>query len=128
MGLTSFLAIACTAAILSACQRSPESTATSTPPANPAPPPGSAAVSDKREYQCGEISVSADFHGTGPVRLRFNGTELTLPQVESGSGARYADELGNEFWNKGDEAMFTIAGQQMRRCSPAATPPERPQE
>ncbi len=79
-------------------------------------------VSDKREYQCGEIVVSADFHGHGPLQLRFRGNELTLPRVASASGARYADERGNEFWSKGDDAMFTIAGQQMRNCAPKTAP------
>ena len=45
---------------------------------------------------------------------------LTLPQVESASGARYADSQGNEFWSKGEQATFTLAGQEKRNCVPAS--------
>jgi membrane-bound inhibitor of C-type lysozyme len=110
-------------AALGACQRSIEPEGKPWPHENdPTPSPIEPVVSDKREYQCGEIVVSADFHGTGPVRLRFGGKELTLPLVASGSGARYADEQGNEFWSKGDDAMFTIAGQPIRNCSSSPPP------
>jgi membrane-bound inhibitor of C-type lysozyme len=117
------IAITCAVGAASGCQPSTER---QPPPASrndTVSPADGVPVSDKREYRCGEIVVSADFHGTDPVRLRFDGKELTLPQVTSGSGARYADEAGNEFWSKGDEAMLTLAGQQMRNCAPAATPP-----
>ncbi len=110
-------------AILSACQPSVEPRASPPRAGNPVPSPSGVAVSDKREYQCGDVVVSADFHGTGPVELRFAGKALKLPQVASGSGARYADDNGNEFWSKGDDAMFTIAGQPMRNCVPKTTPP-----
>jgi membrane-bound inhibitor of C-type lysozyme len=114
------LAITCGALISSACQPAAEPRASSDPATNPTP--SNAAVTDKREYFCGDLRVSADFHGTGPVRLRFDGRELTLPHIASGSGARYADEMGNEFWSKGDEAMFTLSGQPMRKCASANTP------
>lgn len=42
------------------------------------------------------------------VELHFaDGAKLTLPHVRAASGARYAD-AAHEFWNKGDEAMYTI--------------------
>ena len=116
-----WLTVSCSV-LLGACKQAVEpQTAPQTREDTPTSPPD-AAVSDKREYQCGEIIVSADFHGQGPVQLRFQGNELTLPHVPSGSGARYADERGNEFWSKGDDAMFTIAGQQMRNCAPKTAP------
>ncbi len=111
------LAISCSA-LLGACEQSVEPRTAPQTRDDTTTSPADAPVSDKREYQCGEIFVSADFHGQGPVQLRFDGNELTLPQVASGSGARYADGHGNEFWSKGDDAMFTIAGQQMRNCTP----------
>src|SRR5688572_20112125 len=120
------LAIVYGVAASSGCQRpSVPEASTPTPAAPTEVPPASTSVpvSDKREYQCGEIKVSADFHGTGPVTLRFAETELSLPNVASGSGARYADGNGNEFWSKGDDAMFTIAGQERRICTPASAPP-----
>ncbi len=118
---SSWMAITCLAA-LGACQRSAEPQATPQPRDVTTPSPTRPVISDKREYRCGEIVVSADFQGAGPVLLRFDGKELTLPQVASGSGARYADDQGNVFWSKGDDAMFTLAGQAMRTCISAASP------
>jgi membrane-bound inhibitor of C-type lysozyme len=115
------LAISCSA-LLGACEQSMEPRTAPRTRADTTTSPADAPVSDKREYQCGEIVVSADFHGHGPVKLRYDGNELTLPQVASASGARYADERGNEFWSKGDHAMFTIAGQSMRNCAPKTAP------
>ena len=50
----------------------------------------------------------------------YPGGPLTLPQVESASGARYADSQGNEFWSKGEAATFILAGQEKRDCKPTA--------
>jgi hypothetical protein len=75
-----------------------------------------------RDYQCAEVAVTAVYHGEGPVDLTFLGKALSLPHVVSGSGARCTDDKGNEFWSKGEEAMLTIAGQQMRKCTPASVP------
>ena len=52
---------------------------------------------------------------------------LDLPQVRSGSGARYAAEGEPEtsFWNKGDKATFTLEGEVQPECEvvlPAAAP------
>ena len=105
---------------LGACQRSSEPV---TPAASAAPvasAPAGAVVLPPRSYQCGDLAVTATFDGVGAVDLGFSGGPLTLPQVESGSGARYADSQGNEFWSKGDEATFTLAGQEKRTCRPGA--------
>ncbi len=66
-------------------------------------------------YRCGDLEVTAAFDGSSGVTLTFGGATLTLPRVPAASGARYADGLGNEFWSKGG-AMFTLAGQPLRRC------------
>jgi membrane-bound inhibitor of C-type lysozyme len=51
------------------------------------------------------------------VQLVRNGQTFTLPQVMSGSGARYqGDRI--EFWNKGDDAMVEWQGQKLE-CSTA---------
>ena len=63
--------------------------------------------------------MTATFDGVGAVDLSYAGVPLTLPQVESASGARFADGQGNEFWDKGSqEATFTLAGQEKRNCIP----------
>jgi membrane-bound inhibitor of C-type lysozyme len=48
--------------------------------------------------------------------LTFAGGEtLTLPQVLSGSGIRYADGR-HEFWGKGAEAAWTVEGRLPTQC------------
>ncbi len=48
--------------------------------------------------------------------LTFPGGEsLTLPQVLSGSGIRYADGR-REFWGKGAEAAWTVEGRPPTQC------------
>lgn len=71
-------------------------------------------------YRCGDLSVTANFHANGGVELGFGKTLLSLPQVVAASGARYADDQGNEFWTKGTASRFTEAGQPARDCSEAA--------
>lgn len=45
----------------------------------------------------------------GKVTINFNGEVMTLNQVISGSGARYAnDDESFVFWNKGDEATVYV--------------------
>ncbi len=106
---------------LGACQRSsePETPAAAAAPVSSAP--AGAVVMPSHSYQCGDLAVTATFDGVGAVDLSYPGGPLTLPQVESGSGERYADSQGNEFWSKGEEATFSLAGQEKRNCTPAAS-------
>lgn len=120
------------AAALAACQQ------TTPPPAStPAPNSPTAAAAPTEPsipeqqgqtttylYQCGELAVTASFHGDDAADLSFNGRALKLPRVVSASGARYADADGNEFWSKGDvEAVLTLAGEAQRSCTgPGANP------
>lgn len=71
-------------------------------------------------YRCGDLSISANFHTHGGVELGLGETRLSLPQAVAASGARYADDLGNEFWTQGTTARFTQAGQPSRDCSEVA--------
>lgn len=81
----------------------------------PAPSPaGDAGTSS--QWQCDEVHVAARFDGDR-VNLVFSGRHLQLPQAISASGARYADDEGNEFWNKGDTSTFTLAGGSRRDCT-----------
>lgn len=64
-------------------------------------------------YNCerGE-KIKAEYYSLSDNSLHFvkiimpDGKEYTLPQVISGSGARYTDEREVEWWIKGDSVMI----------------------
>ncbi|HEY5804771.1 MAG TPA: YbaY family lipoprotein [Lysobacter sp.] len=87
----------------------------------PSPPPGTA-TTQASHWQCGEVRVSADFNPPERVVLSFSGRQLTIPQAVSASGARYADDKGNEFWTKGGTGTLTLGGEDKRDCSQADGP------
>jgi membrane-bound inhibitor of C-type lysozyme len=77
---------------------------------------GSAAHAEKARYRCIDgSSIAATFKngagGSGSVLLAFGGKTgtITLPQVPSADGGRYADDT-IEFWIKGRGATLTRAG------------------
>ena len=118
----SFMSMSASLLVLGACQRAEEPAA----PANTAPVDAAAAaapvttiVAEHQTFQCGDLVVTATFDGVSAVDLSYPGGPLTLPQVESASGARFADRQGNEFWSKGEQATFTLAAQENRNCVPA---------
>ncbi len=56
-------------------------------------------------------SIPAVFdNGAGTVTVTLPDGELTLPQVVSGSGARYSDGT-TTFWNNGNEALVEVNGE-----------------
>ncbi len=56
-------------------------------------------------------SIEAVFdNAADTVTVTLPDGTLTLPHVESGSGARYSDGT-TTFWNKGDEALVEVDGQ-----------------
>lgn len=67
-----------------------------------------------------DVPVSSVFiDGPQPVvTLQFGDNWLVLPQVRSGSGARYATDAPQaaSFWTKGDEAMFVAPGAAETDC------------
>ncbi|WP_074078455.1 MliC family protein [Microvirga massiliensis] len=76
---------------------------------------GRASATEVR-YSCADgRSLTAIFSplgaGPGSVRLSIAGlrTEITLPQVLSADGGRYASD-GTEFWIKGNGARLTLGG------------------
>src|SRR5699024_6524121 len=77
------------------------------------------APGERINFQCNELAVGATYDDDGEtVRLSYSGQRLELPIAVSASGARYADEAGNEFWGKGmDEATLTLAGEARRQCT-----------
>lgn len=73
----------------------------------PSPIPDTATAN----FRCGDLLVGAVFdNDAGDVTLSINTRRTRLPQAVAASGARYADDQGNEFWNKGDEATLTVDG------------------
>jgi membrane-bound inhibitor of C-type lysozyme len=73
-------------------------------------------------FQCEDLLVPAVFdRKAGHVRLELPDGPLTLPAVDSGSGERYADGAGNEFWHKGSEATLRTRGF-LRACRLAGQP------
>lgn len=74
-------------------------------------------------WQCGPVSVDTQFNQSDDtVSLSFSGRRLQLPIAMSGSGARYADKQGNEFWSKGDSASLTLLGNPLPDCTPVQRP------
>lgn len=66
------------------------------------------------------IEFTTDTSGTGQAKVAHVGSSWTLPQVRSGSGARYAAN-GVSVWNKGNEVSFED-GRVTRTCIVAAAP------
>jgi uncharacterized lipoprotein YbaY/uncharacterized membrane protein len=63
-------------------------------------------------WQCGDLRVGATFDNVAQrVTLSYSGRTRSLPLAMSGSGARYADDIGNEFWTKGDSGTLTLDGE-----------------
>ena len=86
------------------------------PATTPEAPPADATT--RANFRCGDLLLSATFdNAAGTVLLDMDTRRLTLPQAVSASGARYADDAGNEFWNKGDDAMFTLDGTPQPDCT-----------
>lgn len=100
-----------------------------------APGPGAAAGSDavaapvpgagdpparilESQWRCGDQQVAARFDtGAADVTLTHDRGQLLLPQAISASGARYADDNGNEFWTKGASGTLTLSGTPARECT-----------
>lgn len=100
--------LACLAIVLlGACRQAPAPAGPERPAEAPSPTPDTVAAN----FRCGDLLVGTVFdNAAGNVTLWINGDRTVLPQAVSASGARYADEAGNEFWNKGDEATLTLDG------------------
>lgn len=63
-------------------------------------------------FHCGDLGAVEAHFGAADVALALpDGQTLLLPQLPSGSGARYGDGA-TEFWNHGDEASLELAGTQ----------------
>jgi membrane-bound inhibitor of C-type lysozyme len=69
------------------------------------------AAPQRAVFQCqGGKSFTVEFVDNGnSALLHMDGKSITLPQVPSGSGARYSDGK-TTLWTKGDEALVEING------------------
>lgn len=105
------------AGLLAACKPAAEPVAPEAPaPVEPAAPVEASVTSIN--FQCGDERISAAFdNAAGNVTLSIGGQPLVLPQAVAASGARYADDTGNEFWNKGTNATLTRSGQPAVECA-----------
>jgi uncharacterized membrane protein len=78
--------------------------------AEPAPAPASPAAATAN-FRCGDLLLGVAFDNTaGTATLSWSGQRRSLPRAVAASGARYADDSGYEFWNKGDGGTLTLAG------------------
>ena len=83
--------------------------------ANPAAP-------TQIQWQCGDQQVTTRFDPDNQnMQLEYQGKQLTLATAPSGSGARYRDAAGNEFWEHQGDARLTLAGGTVEACRNSAS-------
>ena len=77
-----------------------------------------AVASQTVSYRCADgTRLSAGFTGDALVLADGNNT-VTLQRAISGSGARYTNPYGAEFWDKGGQATYSrIAGAASTTCT-----------
>lgn len=91
-------------------------------PAGPTAPAGGA-VAETFHWQCGELGVASHFLGDADLlELSFSGRTLVLPIAVAASGARFADDQGNEFRTRGDSGSLALPGEPTRECTRSARP------
>jgi putative lipoprotein len=91
-------------------------------PAGPTPTP-EGAPSETFHWQCGELGVASHYLGYADmVELSFSGRTVVLPMAVAASGARFADDAGNEFWSRGDTASLSLPGEPVRECTRSTRP------
>jgi len=117
MKIASSVALLPALVLISACGPREQAPAASTAPApQPAAPSQPSPAAGPSRWRCGELLVSAAY-ADGHAELFISGRKMTLPLAKSASGARYADESGNEFWTKGGEGTLVLAGGEKRDCT-----------
>ncbi len=124
MRQSSFFMLAVACLLLGGCKPSAQTDAESAgdvpDPALEAPPelPVDSAGTIAAHFRCGDLLLGVDFDNAAETAtLSWSGHRRVLPQAVAASGARYADDAGNEFWNKGDDATLTLAGNAALECS-----------
>ncbi|MCD0246477.1 MliC family protein [Xanthomonas melonis] len=91
----------------------------------PPPRPGTASApsdapslpADAVAWRCGPRRVTTRFDpASDALRLTLEQRTLTLLGAQAGSGARFADAQGNQFWEHGGEATLSLAGGEAVKC------------
>lgn len=97
--------------LLAACGHAPSQPAGNAPAPAGSPAPALPDVATA-SFRCGDLLTGARFDNRrGTVVLTPGPGRLVLAQAMSASGARYGDDRGNEFWNKGNDATLVLGGQ-----------------
>lgn len=78
------------------------------------------AVNTAIGFKCDDFAFIARF-SADKVEIAMAGRTVTLPQVISGSGARYSNGP-TTFWNKGDSALFEMNGVSYQNCKADPVP------
>lgn len=109
----SMLSMLLLAVALTACDRAPPAQAAAS-----AALPETTAQKAQHWWVCGDVSVSTELQGE---MLMLSGPfgERALPAQAAASGARYADDKGTEFWNKGEEAHLKLDWKDVGECTEA---------
>jgi putative lipoprotein len=90
-------------------------------PTGPTQPAGVSA--DTFHWQCGELGLASHYLGHADlIELAFSGRTVVLPVAITASGARFADDQGNEFWTHGDTGSLALPGEPVRECTRSARP------
>jgi len=77
------------------------------------------AATTSHRFSCGDAgAVEFRFLGPDTIEVTAGIDRYVMQHQQAASGARYAGE-GAEFWNKGDEALFTV-GEQRFECKRVA--------
>jgi membrane-bound inhibitor of C-type lysozyme len=76
-------------------------------------------------FKCADDqSIGATFYADSVALKLSDGRDMTLPQVISGSGARYANaDESFVFWNKGNTAFVTEGADEAMTYADCATDP-----
>jgi membrane-bound inhibitor of C-type lysozyme len=75
---------------------------------------GPALADATASYTCGDGTALTATFTSDPAAAKLviaGGKTMTLPQVVSADGGRYADDT-TEFWIRGNSARFTISGKE----------------
>jgi len=74
-------------------------------------------------YDCGNgTRLKVDYVDAGSVMVQMNDNPpVTIPADPSASGAKYMSPT-HQFWNKGDEAMWTVGRMMPMTCTKVAVP------
>jgi len=67
-------------------------------------------------YQCGDVLVSTQMQ-TDTMQLSLSGRSIMMRHVPAAFGAKYEGGEGESYWIKGEEAVLTLAGKEVGRCT-----------